>query len=131
MSSNPPANGVYYIRSTIIGAGVVNGRSEPRTTPHPEGTEGHWIRIEYDNGLLVDYRHLRDRPTLANPTRVSHTTQVGFTGNTGATVSSSTGHLHLSVREKNSSNNWVYWNPTTYLPNGTLTGNVDYTRRSL
>jgi len=115
--SNNGAAATFRWPIFVQGDGVVESRSG--TQPH--STMGHFIIIDYDNGLRVRYLHLNSRPTLSG--RVNHTQQIGETGWTGDVDPKNIDgtHLHLDVQRETNLGTFV--NPESFFPAPTITFN--------
>jgi hypothetical protein len=115
--SNSGASATYQWPIYVQGGGTVVDRSG--TTPH--ATMGHYIIIDYNNGLRARYLHLDSRPTLTGT--VNNTQKIGETGWTGDVSPKNINgtHLHLDVQVR--TNLGTYVNPENYFPTPTSTFN--------
>jgi len=68
---------------------------------------GFYVVVRYDNGYVARYLHVEQSGRVANGSRVSHTTMLAYTSNTGTPDGGGTygHHLHYDVIHHNHAGN--------------------------
>jgi hypothetical protein len=98
------------------GTGTVVDRSRETHTDN----RGHYITVEYDNDYRAWYLHLNEQPGIeenaGEASKVTHTTEIGRAGNSGA-ENTSAGHLHYEVHRISNGNSL---DPVRLFPGGTF-----------